>query len=208
MECNANSDLFDLEAGELCLDFANTLEWHASEHPVERLNDFADLIAWGEATGILPADRAERLRHLAERRPENAAAAFDRAIILREAVYRIFSNLSVEGRANSDDLAILNETLSQSSSRQRVIPSSNGFTWDWTDNSDALDQVLWPVARSAAELLTSNRLDRVQRCADDRGCGYLFIDMSRNRSRRWCSMESCGNRAKARRHYERQKEAG
>ena len=69
-----------------------------------------------------------------------------------------------------------------------------------------LERVVWPVARSAADLLTSDLLSRVRRCEDDRGCGYLFIDTSRNRSRRWCSMESCGNRAKARRHYARQKD--
>ena len=66
------------------------------------------------------------------------------------------------------------------------------------------DRILWPVARSAGELLISDKLDRVRQCADDRGCGYLFVDTSRNRSRRWCSMESCGNRAKAHRHYQRQ----
>jgi predicted RNA-binding Zn ribbon-like protein len=66
-----------------------------------------------------------------------------------------------------------------------------------------LDEMLRPVARSAADWLVSADVDRVRLCADDRGCGYLFVDTSRNRSRRWCSMESCGNRAKARRHYER-----
>jgi predicted RNA-binding Zn ribbon-like protein len=64
---------------------------------------------------------------------------------------------------------------------------------------------MWPVVHSAAELLTSPHLDRVRQCADDRGCGFLFFDTSRNGSRRWCSMESCGNRAKARRHYQRTK---
>jgi predicted RNA-binding Zn ribbon-like protein len=80
------------------------------------------------------------------------------------------------------------------------------FAWDWAEDPDSLDRVLWVVARSAGELLTSDQLDRVRQCADDRGCGYLFLDTSRNRSRRWCSMESCGNRAKARRHYQRQQQ--
>jgi predicted RNA-binding Zn ribbon-like protein len=68
--------------------------------------------------------------------------------------------------------------------------------------------MLWPVARSAADLLTSaEELARVGQCADDRGCGWLFFDTSRNHSRRWCAMKDCGNRAKARRHYRRQRKA-
>jgi predicted RNA-binding Zn ribbon-like protein len=198
-----SSKTFDLEAGVLCLDFANTVEWHASEHPQDKLTDYSDLLAWGEAAGELLAERAKHLRRLAMEQPGQATAAFDRAIQLREAIYRIFTFLATNGEVASDDLAILNEVVRKSFVHLRVTSSSTGFSWDWNDEPEALDQVLWPVVRSAAELLTSENLDRVRQCADDRGCGYLFIDMSRNRSRRWCSMEACGNRAKARRHYRR-----
>jgi predicted RNA-binding Zn ribbon-like protein len=128
---------------------------------------------------------------------------FERAIQLRETIYRIFSFLAANRSVALDDLAFLNEALSKSLAHLRITSSSTGFSWDWSDTSETLDQVLWPIVRSATELLTSKDLERVRQCADDRGCGYLFIDMSRNRSRRWCSMESCGNRAKAQRHYRR-----
>jgi predicted RNA-binding Zn ribbon-like protein len=65
--------------------------------------------------------------------------------------------------------------------------------------------MLWPILRSAAEVLTSEKRTRLGQCADDRGCGWLFLDTSKNRSRRWCDMEDCGNRAKARRHYLRER---
>lgn len=198
-----SSDIFDLEAGALCLDLANTVEWHASEHPDDILNDFSDLIAWGEAAGVMPAEGAGRLRRLADRHPENASDAFNRAIRLREAIYRIFADQAREKGANQDDLATLNETLSQAMSHLQVSHSSQGFNWDWVETQDEFDRILWSAARSAGELLTSDKLDRVSECADDRGCGYLFVDMSRNRSRRWCSMDACGNRAKAARNYER-----
>ena len=81
-----------------------------------------------------------------------------------------------------------------------------GFQWEWTEVENTFDRVAWAVARSAGELMTSDRLVRVRECADDRGCGYLFIDTSRNHSRRWCSMETCGNRAKASRSYKRRRE--
>jgi predicted RNA-binding Zn ribbon-like protein len=106
-----------------------------------------------------------------------------------------------------DDLVVLNEVLKDAQCHRRVTQSPQGFAWQWVEVPGGLDQILWPVSRSAADLLTSNLLERVRECADDRGCGYLFIDTSRNRSRRWCSMESCGNRAKVRQHRERQRKA-
>jgi predicted RNA-binding Zn ribbon-like protein len=198
-----SSKTFDLEAGALCLDFANTVDWHASENPQDRLSGYADLLAWGEAAGELAATRAEYLRLLTKRQPGKANKVFELAIRLRETIYRIFSFQAAGRNIALDDLAYLNELLGQSLSHLRITSASSGFSWDWNDTSGPLDQVLWPVVRSAAELLTSEDLDRVRECADDRGCGYLFLDLSRNRSRRWCSMETCGNRAKAQRHYRR-----
>ena len=82
--------------------------------------------------------------------------------------------------------------------------ANNALNWTYTFEERKLDQMLWPIIRSAAELLTSDKLDRVCECPGE-NCGWLFIDMSRNRSRRWCDMKDCGNRAKARRHYRKTK---
>ncbi|GAB4162862.1 MAG: hypothetical protein Fur0021_37460 [Candidatus Promineifilaceae bacterium] len=198
---------FDVAAGALCLDFANTVNWHASEQPVEGLQDYFDLIQWGTAAGALTGAQAAALRRAAEGQPEAAAAALARAVQLREAIYRIFVAYAESGKVGEGDLAILNETLGEALGRLRVMPASaSPFLLDYPPHLAHLDRVRWAAARSAAELLTGENLERVRQCADDRGCGYLFLDVSRNRSRRWCSMESCGNRAKARRHYRRQQQ--
>ena len=199
-----SSNKFDLGAGVLCLDFANTANLHASDHPEDVLSDFSDLIEWGTAAEILSSTQAEQLRLTAASQPESAAAAFENAIQTREAIFRIFSEFSTEGNVNPDDMVVLNKALSRSLPHLRLIESAPGFAWDWAETPDNLDRVLWAVVRSAGDLLTSDELDRVRQCANDRSCDYLFVDRSRNRSRRWCSMESCGNRAKARRHYQRQ----
>jgi predicted RNA-binding Zn ribbon-like protein len=102
----------------------------------------------------------------------------------------------------ADDLATFNSALSAALAQSQVIKTAEGFAWDWNAAEDALDRMLWPVMQDAADLLTSSALDRVGQCADDQ-CGWLFLDTSRNRSRKWCSMKDCGNRAKARRHYQR-----
>lgn len=195
---------FDLDSGDLSLDFANSQEWRASDYPDEKLNDITDLVAWGEAAGILTPAQAGHLRRLAARQSQKAAAAYAWAIQIREAIYRIFSNLSAQKPVEPDDLNLLNQALQQSLSHIKLAPASDGFNWEWADGPVTFEQILWPVVRAAADLLTSDHGDRVHQCEDDRGCSYLFIDQSRNRSRRWCSMESCGNRAKARRHYARQ----
>lgn len=195
--------MFDLDSGKLCLDFSNTVSWHKSDHLEDKLGNYAVLVDWGEATNILASEQAEQLRQATKKQPQEAIAAYEDAIQLREAIYRIFANYAEQNTVLSDDLATLNKALRISLSQLQINLSSQGFDWEFAENQNAFDQIIWPIARSAGELLVSDTLSRVRQCADDRGCGYLFIDTSRNRSRLWCSMESCGNRAKARRHYQR-----
>jgi predicted RNA-binding Zn ribbon-like protein len=194
----------NLKAGRLCLDFANTADWHASDQPEERLNSYANLVSWSEQVGILTKDEAQQLLREAAHRPNDAATVLDRAIAFREAIFRIFSAVTAGDSPEEADLAILNEVLSAALGRLHIVLTSDGFGWEWTDEKHKLERMLWPVAQSAVDLLTSEELMRVGQCADER-CGWLFMDMSRNRSRRWCDMRDCGNRAKARRHYERKR---
>jgi predicted RNA-binding Zn ribbon-like protein len=206
-EAGTNADTLKLLGGRLSLDFANTADWHASDQPVEFLTSYSDLVAWSQHVGILTDHQAQRLLKKAARRPEDATAVLERAIALREAIYRIFSAISRGRPPQAADLATFNAELSEALAQSRIVSTAQGFTWDWAGAEGALDQMLWPVVHDAAGLLTSEDLDRVGQCADDR-CGWLFLDTSRNRSRRWCSMEDCGNRAKARRHYKRKRAVG
>lgn len=190
-------------AGWLCLDFTNTVEDHASDEPEETLHAYSDLAAWARRRGIAAEREAAALRRVAAERPVEARLALTRAVALREAIYRIFV-ARIHGQApTAADLDTLNGVLSQLAPGPRVALAEGSFAWEWPLNRESLD---WPsqvVALSAAELLTSGASDRVGQCADEHGCGWLFLDTSRNRSRRWCSMGDCGNRAKQRRHTQR-----
>jgi predicted RNA-binding Zn ribbon-like protein len=188
---------------KICLDFANTAQWHASENPQEHLNSYRDLVVWGQKEGVLSAADAQKLIEKAANNRIASEKALKRAIEIREAIYRIFSAVAAGHIAEDGDLSILNRNFAETMARSRIIPTKNGFTWDINGNKDELDWMLKPIVRSAAELLTSDELTRVKECADDKGCGWLFLDQSRNRSRRWCDMKDCGNRAKAKRFYER-----
>ncbi len=194
-----------LLGGALCLDFANTANWHKSEHPVELLNTYEDLVGWSRHADILSDVDAGTLLREAAGQPDVAEAVRVQAVELREAIYRIFSAIAEDDRPDVNDLELLNAALGPALSKARIVEGPDGFTWDWAGEAAMLDRMLWPVARSAAELLASAQLDRARQCADEK-CGWLFLDMSRNRSRRWCSMEYCGNRNKARTYYRRQQD--
>lgn len=188
----------------LCLELCNaTVDWHASEHPVEHLHGYSDLVAWGREVGLLGAEASTKLKGLAADEPEEAAEALNRLLNLREVCYRTFAAVAHRRAPLAGDVAELNGFLARSLSGAAVVPTNGGFVWSW--QAVDLDWALWPVSRSAADLLTSEELARVGQCADDRGCGWLFIDTTRGGRRRWCSMESCGNRAKQRRHLQREK---
>jgi len=192
-----------LVAGALCLDFANTADWHASARPGESLRRYEDLVAWSRRAGLVDAARAAGLLREARRRPAGAAAALRQAIGLREAIYRIVVSQRRGGAPDEADLAVFNRALVGALRRARVVPVRGGLAWAWEADHRALDAMVWPIVESAADLLTSAQRGRIGQCADDRGCGWLFLDTTRNHSRRWCEMGDCGNRAKARRHYQR-----
>ncbi|MDI3339330.1 MAG: ABATE domain-containing protein [Sphaerobacter sp.] len=199
----ASSTGFKRVGGAVCLDFANTRANRDTEAPKEYLHSYADLVAWAGAVGVLSASACQALLAAARARPSEADETLAAARKLREAIYGIFSRIATGEPAPTPDLETLNAALARAMSRARVAPQpGGGFGWAWAAEPDALDPMLWAVARSAAELLTSPLLDRVRECAGH-PCGWLFLDMSRNRSRRWCDMRDCGNRAKARRHYQR-----
>jgi predicted RNA-binding Zn ribbon-like protein len=181
------------------------VDWRKSDHPEELLNSYADLVSWGRDVGALTDEEADHLLEQAKHRQTEANTVLERAIAVREAMYLIFEAVADERSPALEDLGTVNRVLSETLARLRLVPMAEGLAWDWANPDAALDRMLWPVVRSAADLLTSERLDRVGQCP---GCGWLFLDSSRNRSRRWCTMEVCGNRAKARRHYERTKGQG
>lgn len=195
--------MYDFDAGDLSLDFANTKNWHASAHPVEELKNYSDLLDWGQQAGLLTSELATTLKNSSDGQSKESDRSYEFAIQVREAIYRIFSHHYDGLPVPESDLALLNTVLRQAMDHMHLAPQGSDIRWQWMPGIDGANLIVWNVARAAAELLTSDKSARVRECEDDRGCGYLFVDTTKNHSRRWCSMESCGNRAKARRHYSR-----
>jgi predicted RNA-binding Zn ribbon-like protein len=196
---DAASKPFDLCGGYLALDFANTVGSRHTENPVERLSGYEALVAFSEQSAVIDGPRAEQLRAWAASDPGAARAIVGRAIELRETLYRLFAAVADRQLPPAEALAALNRWW-------RSLQLAADWTWQWSAGADAPDSMLGRVLVSAVELLTSPRRERVRSCgADD--CLWLFLDTSKNASRRWCDMNQCGNRTKARRFYRRQRES-
>ncbi len=190
---------FQFVGGDLCLDFTNTVGGKRGLAAREYLNSYTDFVSWCRQAGLLDGPKADALLRGAARRPEDSSAVLRRAIALRETIYRIFAALAADEAPAVADLKQLNDELCARIGCLRVVAGRKGFHWAWDESDGAFDQPLGPIAHSAGELLTTpQRLESVRQCEGER-CGWLFIDSTKNHSRRWCVMSDCGNVAKVRR---------
>ena len=193
----------DLKSGHPVLEFTNTVSNHASEHPGEKLFNYEDLLAWTGKVGLLHEEQLQMLMRKAATQPKESAAIFAKSLELRESVYRIFAAKAKAKSPADRDLMILNSVLAPLTSDAQIVYRSGGFEWGWNFDENGLEAPLWILALSAVDLLTSENLKLVGQCADEEGCGWLFVDTSKNHSRRWCDINDCGNRAKQRRYQQR-----
>jgi predicted RNA-binding Zn ribbon-like protein len=194
-----------LLGGRLCLDFVNTLDWRGTDQPVEYLHTYHDFVVWSRYVGTISDREAERLFRLAEIDSLGGRAVVRDAIELREAIHRIFSAIAGGVPVAEQDLLIFNQYLGTAMQSSEIIQQAQHFVWNTNGDLEKLDWILNPLVRSAADLLVSPELRRVKKCGDPI-CGWLFLDTSRNLSRRWCDMRDCGNRAKASRFYKKKNE--
>ena len=189
-------------ADDLCLDFANTLSWRGRAAPTESLAALPDLLHWLAAAGQGTAPCFAAVAEWPRRHPKRAARLFADAIALRETIFRCALALAEGNAIAAADFAGLNRALGDAPCRHHLVRSGEGFAWAAEDSRPSAPGLLAPVLWSASELLVRGRNLSVRRCANGE-CRWLFIDRSKTGSRRWCDMASCGNRAKAQRHYRR-----
>jgi predicted RNA-binding Zn ribbon-like protein len=163
------------------------------------LNDYDDLVAWANRFGVIGAGEGRRLRQAARRNPGAAAEAYVRALRIRETLDEVFRAIAVGAEPSGASTARLAADEAEAVARGTLVRGHVGFAWSWA-NDTSLERPLWPVIHDATRLLVDGPLDRVKACD---GCRYLFIDQSKNRSRRWCEMSTCGTAEKMRRYVER-----
>ena len=189
---------------DTCLAFANTRMYRGAPEPQDDLRTLDDLLA--KAPGLTGAARAALTAWAADN-PDAAAALFTEAVALRELVFRLFATIAAGTPAAEADLAALNTALQAAPPRTRLARLGGEYVWQShaapTAPAAAIAaSLVAPILWSAADLLVEAPRRRIRICANPE-CGWLFIDASKNGTRRWCDMSACGNRAKARRHYEK-----
>lgn len=194
-----------LVGGRLCLDFVNTVDCRNSDQQRDSLVSYENLILWSQHAEILTENETDSLRAEASAHPAEARRVLERAIAARESLYGIFSAVIHHKHPSARDLETLNREMSLAMAHIHLKPAVDTDPWIRIFEDAKLEKVLWSVFDSAKELLTSDKLDRLSECRGE-NCGWLFLDLSRNRSRKWCDMKDCGNIAKARRHYKKTKQ--
>jgi len=199
---------FKTIGGHPCLDFVNTVSGRVPTRDAkdiagytiirDKFLKYIDLLSWAQKVKLISDEEIEMLRKLAEKDERSADAVLVRAVRLREALYRIVKSIVEDRDPGGDDLGLLNEELRIGRQHEHLDHRDKRFELRVEEVESSLDSLLWLVSRSAADLLRSERLERVRQCPGDE-CWWLFLDESRNHTRQWCDMRECGNRAKVRR---------
>jgi predicted RNA-binding Zn ribbon-like protein len=193
-----------LLGGMLCLNFVNTRSGRGTDRLLEHLFRFEHLLAWARHAGAIDQATARRF----DSHPPSPAAGervIDQALALRDALHAVFSAVIAGKAAPVSAMDHFNRSLAEAMAAAAIEMTKEGFVWRWPAKALPPEGLLWPVVRSAAELLTTGDLSRVKVCPGC-FCGWMFLDKTRNGRRRWCEMEICGSRAKMRRYHQRQRE--
>ena len=189
----------------MCLDFINTLDDRYSGEPKELLKSYIDMAHFAEDSGILSERQVDRLSEKSMQSREAAEEALTAAIRLREAMHEVFWPLIRKRPIPPGALNVVNQYAQEAARHLNVVATGKAFEWRF-EESENFNAVWWPIARSAVELLASDRLQFVRACAS-KTCEWLFLDESKNHRRRWCDMTKCGNRAKVKNFYTRQRKS-
>lgn len=186
----------DMIGGNAALDFVNTVSnWNNGQAPADRLEGPLGFGEWAGLAGLLDEEDLSRLKKQVQENPKAAADIYKQAQDLRAALWRIFNAIATKENANPDDLAALDQWKARSAHHCRIVQDGDGFRRRCKDEAPALERALRLIVEAAEALLLNGRLDRIHNCGGD-ACEWMFIDLSKNGRRRWCSMATCGNEAK------------
>jgi predicted RNA-binding Zn ribbon-like protein len=189
-----------LDGGNLSLNFVNTIHDRYEEPLEDYLHNYLDLITWANFADAINSSQKKRLLQRSRENQEEANQVYKDSIQLREAIYQCVVSLINRDEVPPVNMQVINQWVSKAFSNLELAQLDNSFVLDWKAENSGLESVLWPIIRSFADLVTSDDRGRIKQCSN---CGWVFVDNSKNKSRRWCSMETCGNRVKAQRHADK-----
>jgi predicted RNA-binding Zn ribbon-like protein len=187
-----------LVGGALAFDLTNTSSGRGGPRWLEHLQTAQNIVDWARHAKILTGRDAARLHRLVAANRRLAGRLLDRMIELREVVHSVGVEIAATARARRKHMNELVRIHAECLARARLVPSASTFVWVWDPADSPVEAILGPIVLSALSVLTGADLSRIKRCPGDH-CGWLFFDATKNKRRRWCEMEVCGNRAKQKR---------
>ena len=187
-----------LDGGSFCFDFTNTVHSRKDEATYDYLNSYIDIIDWGERVKLLPKERLSKLKDYAQEHKKEAELKLNEIISKRELLYKIFSALAHDKSLTEKETESFNDSLSDSLSNIRLKIGRAGINVAWRETEIDLMEPLWAVYKDAYDIITTAQLNRIKEC---KACGWVFMDKSKNNSRTWCNMQTCGSIDKAKRYY-------
>ncbi|QNB17374.1 hypothetical protein G5S35_37855 [Paraburkholderia tropica] len=185
--------------GALCLDFANTQGGRDKTRDEERLTNYRAAVAWASAAGAVSGNEGRRLRAMAVQAPAEAAHNLEQLRLFRESLYRLLSALAANRVVEPADDVVLRSAVAAAVSVARLERRPDGCDWQIDTDKAGLNTLSNRIALDIQQLLLSSEMPYVRECER---CTWLFVDRSKNKRRRWCKAETCGNRARASRHYQ------
>lgn len=200
MESRASS--LSLVGGVLALDFVNTAGARATTAPAEHLSTAINVVAWAAHAGSIDAATAKRVSAAVGADSDTARKVLRHAVQLRDVIYVVGAAIARGEAPPQPELRTLKDIAQRAMGAAELTPTAaGGYDFDFS-RAPTEAALLGPIAWSAIDLLAKAPFERIKQCpAHD--CGWLFLDTSKNNSRRWCDMATCGNRSKATRFRER-----
>ena len=193
------------DGGRLCLDYINTVHNRLVEPWNDYFQSINDLVQWSFRAKVIDSDTMKKLKLNALGKTAKADAFLVEAINLREILYEVFLSIARDKRIPKRNLDDFNNLLLLYFSHLKIIHSSYGYSEEWNYSPDSLYRISAPVLKDAYDLLLHGMHNRIRECPN---CGWLFYDSSKNGSRRWCSMTTCGSNVKALSWYHKHKTTG
>lgn len=197
-------ETLSLDGGCICFDFINTVHSRTEESVYDYLVEYQDLLDWCRRMELLPKEHIQRLEEYVKNKPAEGEEALQEIKAYREMLYSFFSAVAEETTVEDSDLVKFNTLIAEALSRIRFTMNGKKPVPGWEEKEINLYEPLWRVGKSAYEILTEQPVERIKECE---ACGWVFLDKSKNRSRRWCNMQTCGSAHKARKYYHRKKKS-
>ena len=200
-----NQDIanLQLDGGCFVFDFINTVNTRVATPARDYLNTYKDVLQWSAKALLLPSKDIRALGQYADKNKDDAQAAFSKLIGARETLYQLFAAVTRKEKPEPGTLDKFNRLLGQSFGKMKMEIATAKASIHFSGDEVSLDEPLRLIMKSAYDVLTAQDFDRLKECP---GCGWIFLDQTKNGKRRWCDMKVCGSNDKAKRYYYRKKE--